>query len=134
MDKNSLKVALQDASKNVYKAVNSVGTASIDVIKAEKNFVSEHTPDALKNIKTPKTVDTFVKTAKEKAPGFVKDGVKAAKNHKETIVGAAVILAAVGCALKLVDIIADKIKELRPQGKHLAGNIKYYNSVKAHQG
>ena len=108
---DSIKTAVRDLSSSAYKAVNTVGSTSINGLKTARGFVKQHTPESIKSIKTPRAVDTFVQTAKEKAPEFVKTGAKFVKGHKETFIGGAVILAAAGCAFSIIKGIANKIKE-----------------------
>ena len=105
-----------DAVKNAVKAIPStlkngtdaVGEASIKYAKEAGSFVS----GKLK-LKKPQNFDTFVSSAKDKAPEFVKTTGRFVKNNKNTFVGAAVILAAVGCATAIIKTVVDKIKETR---------------------
>ncbi len=130
MDISAIKTAVKSIPSKAYGAVNSVGSTSISGLKTAGQFISKHTPETIKNIKIPAVVDTFVSTAKEKTPEFVKTSANFVKNHKDTFVGGTVILAAVACAASIIKAVVNKIQEAKPQGAHLINK----NKIAEHQG
>ena len=115
MNIDSIKSTIKAIPSQAKGVADTVGTTSINCAKTAGSFISQHTPETIKNIKTPQAVDTFVNSAKEKTPEFLKSAGKFIKNNKETFAGAAVILAAVISAISIVKGIVNKIQEAKAE-------------------
>jgi len=113
MNVDSIKSTIQAIPSQAKGAVKSVGESAIKGAATAGSFISQHTPEAVKTVKVPQAVDTFVRSAKEKTPEVIKKGAGYVKNHKEAFAGAAVIIAAVLCAASIIKGIVNKITETK---------------------
>ena len=102
MSIESIGTVLQSIPTAARNAADTVGSSAFNKAGQAKDFIKSKFP----NLKTSPSVDTFVSQAKEKTPDVI-------KNNKNTIVGTALILAAVGCAATLIKYIASKIKQAK---------------------
>ena len=93
-------------------AVNTIGESTINGAKQAGTFISEHTPQSIKNLKMSH-VDEFISSAKEKE--FVKNTGDFVKTNKNTIAGILVVLAALGSAFSIIKGVANKIKEAKAE-------------------
>ena len=119
MNIGAIGSAIKNISQTAKNTVDTVGDSSIKYAKNAGRFVSGKMPSSIKKIKLPESVDTFVKTAKDKAKksDLVEASAKFVKNNAKTIVGVAVLAAAISSAAAIIKTVVDKVKEAKSETK-----------------
>lgn len=112
MKTSPIKTSIVKLPKAALKSVNTIGSATIKSKNNMVKFISNHTKDFAKSEK----VSDFANKMKEntvniKLPGFLKTALAFVKDHKETFVGGAVVVAAIACARAIIGAMTSNIKQ-----------------------
>ena len=114
MNIGSIKNGIAGLPKQALNGVNAVGSTTIKAEQSAVKFVADHAKNLTKSKETPAWISNIKNAIKNiQVPEFAKPAVNFLKSHKETVVGAAVITAAVACATAIVKSVVGKINEAK---------------------